>query len=283
MVLGAEVYPNRPRKKSRAVPKGTAPVPQDTSELFCGITMEELGRIMSVALNKALDKSFDEMKENLDMISETTDRVLRAIYQRLAGAEYDDRQPHLASEADVKPDTKTRKRTEDAAADRVMVGNSCSAEVGPDPMCLTSFGDDYTEPLALLFCRDDALVVKSVVVPNPCLSLVEIRTLRAAGGLLPAGTASTATRAIFYQPPLWFCQTEDMNSKTTIQYATTYYSNFWKMKDLKTKSRQTLVFDPGGSTDRLRTCPLLGGWRALLCEVVFVWAPDGNRGWSVFW
>ena len=79
-----------------------------------------------------------------------------------------------------------------------------------------------------------------------------------------------------------FCPTEETNSGTTsIQYTT--YSDFWKMKVLKTKSRQTLVVDPGGSTGRLRACPFLGACRALLCGEVFVWAPDGTRGWSIFW
>ena len=39
------------------------------------------------------------------------------------------------------------------------------------------------------------------------------------------------------------------------------------------KLRQTLVFDPGGSKGRLRACPFLGTWRALLCEEVHVRAP----------
>ena len=42
------------------------------------------------------------------------------------------------------------------------------------------------------------------------------------------------------------------------------------------------MFDPGGSTDRLRACPFLGTWRALLSEEFFVRAPDGTRGWSGF-
>ena len=116
-------------------------------------------------------------------------------------------------EADVKPDTKTRKRTEDAAADRAKHGDSSSAKkADPDPMCLTSFGDDCTEPPALPY-RDDAIVDKGAAAPKPCLSPVEMRTLTAAGGLLPAGTASTATRTIFHQPPLWFCPTEEMNPR----------------------------------------------------------------------
>ena len=49
------------------------------------------------------------------------------------------------------------------------------------------------------------------------------------------------------------------------------------MKVLETKSRQTLMFDPDDSTGRLRTCPFLGGWCALLCGEVFVWVPDGTR------
>ena len=35
-----------------------------------------------------------------------------------------------------------------------------------------------------------------------------------------------------------------------------------------------MLFDPGGSTDQLRTCPFLGTWRALLCGEVFVKALD---------
>ena len=42
------------------------------------------------------------------------------------------------------------------------------------------------------------------------------------------------------------------------------------------------MFDLGGSTGRRRTCPFLGGWRALLRGDVLVWAPDGTRGWRLF-
>ena len=34
------------------------------------------------------------------------------------------------------------------------------------------------------------------------------------------------------------------------------------------------MFDPGGSTGRLRACPFLGTWRALLCGELFVRALD---------
>ena len=99
-------------------------------------------------------------------------------------------------EADVKSDTKTRKRTEDAAADRAKHGNkSSSAQVDPDPMCLTSFGDDSTEPPALP-CRDDAMLDKGAEALKS-LSPVEMDTLTDAGGLLPASIASTAMGTIF--------------------------------------------------------------------------------------
>ena len=39
---------------------------------------------------------------------------------------------------------------------------------------------------------------------------------------------------------------------------------------MKTKSRQTLIFDRGGSTGRLRACPFLGTWHALFCGEVLV-------------
>ena len=149
-------------------------------------------------------------------------------------------------------------------------------------MCLTSFGEDSTGPPAVPCSRGDALVNKGTVAPKPCLSPVEMRTLTAVGSLLPAGTVSSATRAKFHQPPLWFCPIEEVNLRTSIQYTTTY-SSFWKLKVFQTKKRQTLVFDPGSFTGRLRACPCLGTWRALLCGEVFIWAPNDTRGWSVFW
>ena len=42
------------------------------------------------------------------------------------------------------------------------------------------------------------------------------------------------------------------------------------------------MFDPGDCTGRLRACPFLGRWRALLCGQVFVWVPDGIQSWSFF-
>ena len=41
------------------------------------------------------------------------------------------------------------------------------------------------------------------------------------------------------------------------------------------------MFDPGGSTGRLRACPFLGTWRALLCGETFVRALD--KAAAFFW
>ena len=189
-------------------------------------------------------------------------------------------------------DKKTRERTEGAAsAVQAKYGDSCSANrVDPDPTCLDSFGDDSTGPPALPCSRNDAVVGNGAAAPKSCLSPLEMRSPTATGGLLPAGKASTTTRITFYHPRLRFCLTEETNSKkTSTQYAS-YYS-FWRNNQLASPSRwrviqkkssQTLVFDPGGSTDHLRTCLFLRAWRALLCGEVFYWEPDDTRGWMEY-
>ena len=67
--------------------------------------------------------STDKIKSYLVELTEDT----RAIKQPLAGLKHEARQPRLATGADVEPDIKTRKRTENAAADRVMGGDISSA------------------------------------------------------------------------------------------------------------------------------------------------------------
>ena len=135
------------------------------------------------------DKQFDEVTEKM-----------RATNPRFAELEHEARQPRLAMEGDVTPGTKIRKRTENAAVDQVMNGSkSSSVRVDLDPMCLTSFDDDSIE-LPAVPCGVDTLGDKGTEAPKPCLSPVEMRTLIATGSLLPAGTASTATRTIFPRP-----------------------------------------------------------------------------------
>ena len=129
---------------------------------------------------------------------------MRAIIQRLGGVEQDARQLRLTTEADVPTDAKTCKHMEDDAADQVKYRNSYSGkriDAGP-PMCLTSFGNDFTESPALPCCRDDAMVDKGTAAPKTCLSPVEMRTPTAVGGLLPAGMASIVTQTTLHQLPL---------------------------------------------------------------------------------
>ena len=126
-------------------------------------------------LCRMIEKRFDKPDRNLDRMESHFDELnekMSKTRQRLAGLELDARQSGFATDADVKPDTTTRKRREDAASDPAKHGDSCSAKkVDPEPMCLTSFGDNYTEPPPLS-CRDDAMVDKGAAGPKPCLSLV---------------------------------------------------------------------------------------------------------------
>ena len=155
--------------------------------------------------------------------------------QRSASLEQDARRLRLAMEADVTADKKTRKHMGGAAAAvQAKHGDRCSAkrlQVGPTSS--TNFGVK-AEPSALLRW-DDVLVNKGTAAPKPCLSPVEILMRTVAGGLLLAGTASTATRITCHQPPLWPCPPEEMNLRTSNQYVTNY-SRFWKMKVLQMKS-----------------------------------------------
>ena len=122
---------------------------------------------------------------------------IRATEQRSASLEQDARQPRLTMEADGTADKKTRKRTEGAtAAVQAKHGDSSSAKrVQADPTSSTRFGMKAECPALPRW--DDILVDKGAAVLKPCLSPAEMRTRIAAGGLLPAGTASTATRTIF--------------------------------------------------------------------------------------
>ena len=157
---------------------------------------------------------------------------MRATEKRSASLKQDAQQPRLTMEADVAAAMKTSEGTEGAAAAvEAKHGDICSArrvQVGPNSS--TSFGVKAETPA--LPCRDDVLVENGAAAPKPCLSPLEMHTPRAAGGLLPAGKASTTTRITFYQPRLRFCPTEETKSeRTSIQYAS-YYSSFWRINNL---------------------------------------------------
>ena len=184
--------------------------------------------------------------------------------QRLAGLEHDARQSRPAMEADGPADTKTRERTEGAAtAIQAMHGDSFSADrvqTGPKTTS-TNFGAK-AEPPALP-CTDDAVVENGATAPKSCLSPLEMCSPTVAGGLLPTGETSTATRTTFDYSTLWFCQTKETHSESTSTPPTWYDSSFRRNKlfagpscrrVIKTKSGQNRMFDPGASEGRLRAC-----------------------------
>ena len=217
------------------------------------------------------------------MLSRKVDNISeywRSTDQRLTRLEHDARQPRLAMGADGPANTKTRERTEGAAtAVQAMHGDGCSSNrVDPDPMCSTSFGDDCTGPPAPPCPGENALVDNSAAAPKSCLPPLEMRTTTAAGGLLPTGETSTATKTTFGQPTLRLCLTEETNLRTSTQLVS-YNSSLWKnnllaalscRRVIETKYEQNRMFNPGGSKGRLRACPFLGAWRALLCGEVHV-------------
>ena len=159
---------------------------------------------------------------------------MRAMDQRAARLEPNARQPRPAMEADGQAETKIRECTKGAAtAVQAMHADSCSTNrVDPDPTCSTSFGDDCTGPSALSCSREDALVHNGAAAPNSCLLPLEMRTTTAAGGLLPTGETSTATKTTFDYSTLWFCETEETHSERTSVLSTWYGSSFGEINCL---------------------------------------------------
>ena len=152
-------YPEIPRKQSKPVPEGNCPVSQYDEFGPDQPTLAD----MYLLFKERLARQLSRMKSHLDDLV----KKVRETRQRLAGLEYGARKSRLTMEADVTPDTKTRKRTEDAAANRAKHGDkSSSAQVDPDPTYLASFGDDSTE-LPALPCRDDTMVDKGAEAPKP--------------------------------------------------------------------------------------------------------------------
>ena len=141
---------------------------------------------------------------------------MRSKKQHQAGLGQDARQPRLAMEADRPSDNKTRERMEGAAtAVQVMHGDIFPANgVQAGSTCSTNFGVKVEPPA--LPRRDNVLVKNSAAAPKSCLSplALEMRTPKAAGGLLPTDKNSTATRTAFHQLPFWFCLTEEISSRT---------------------------------------------------------------------
>ena len=199
----------------------------------------------------------DVLSRKMDDISEE----MGGTSQRLARLEHDARQPRLAVEADGQPDTETRERKKGAAtAVQAMHGNSCSVNrVDPGPKTTSaSFGVKADPPA--LFCRNDVLVDNGAAAPKSGLSLLKIRTTTAAGGLLPTGKTSTATRTTFDYSTLWLYQTEETHSKR-ISITSAWCDSGFRINKLlaapsygrviETKSGQNKMLDPGGFEGRL--------------------------------
>ena len=192
-----------PRNESEAVPVGNDAVPQQEKFGSGRPTLAEMYRMVKELFDKS-DWRFEKPTEELGSLD-----------QRLTGLEQDARQPRLAMKADGPADTKTRERTEGAAtAVQAMYEDSFSAnQVDPDPKSTsTSFGVKGEPPA--LPCRDGVLVENGAAAPKSCLSLLEMLTT-VAGGLLPTGKTSTATKITFDHPILLFCLTEETNLRTS--------------------------------------------------------------------
>ena len=166
----------------------------------------------------------------------------------------------------------------------------------PTGLILTrcSFGDDCTEPPEPPCSGENTLVDNRAAAPKSCLPCLKMRTTTAAGGLLPTGETSTASKITFNKQTLRFYSTEEMNPKETNLWTSVPSAcsdiNFWRNKLLaapscrrvmEIKSMQNRMFDSGSSQGRLRAWPFWGSWRTLLCgEVMRVGAT--GRGCSFF-
>ena len=118
-----------PRKQGKVVPEGSGPVPQHDEFGPEQPKLVDMYRVFEERFDRQLNIikiHFDQQDEKLDELT----KKMRETRQRLAGLEQEARQPRLATEGDVEPDTRIYKRTEDAAADRVKhIGDSSSAKV----------------------------------------------------------------------------------------------------------------------------------------------------------
>ena len=283
-----------PRKESEAVPESNGPLPWQEEFGSGQPTLEDGYRMLCEAIDSRFDRQqscFDRWDRKMDEISDE----MRRMDQHVTSLKHGARQPHLAMEADGPANTKTRERTEGVAtAEQAVRGDgfpACRVEPGPNTNS-TSFGGKAKSPA--LPCRDDVVVESGDAAPKSCLPSLEMCTSTAAGGLVPTGEASTATETNFNQPPLRFHSTEETDSeaslketnlRTSTQHAL-YDSSIFQESNLllapsslrviETKPMKNMTFDPGGPQGRLRACPSLEWWPALVCGEVL-------RGGAVLW
>ena len=224
------------------------------------MVLEDLLAIMTKKLEEfkiQFDKKFEKLGNILDHMEE---KALNT-NQRHAGLQHQAHQPSLAMKADVQGDKKTRESTEDFTQDGIL--GDISSDRVHDPMRLTSFGDkDYTEPPALP-SRDDALVNQGHEVAKPCLSTVEIRKSTSADSLQRTGaTSTTKTQGTNFPPqllPRSFRETSEEKKISTTRQTFAKYNRSWHPKVIEKRSRQNMVFDPGGLSGCLCGCPFWEG------------------------
>ena len=112
------------------------------------------------------------------------------------------------------------------------------------------------------YCSDDALVDNDAEAPNMRLSPVEMHLSTPGGGLLYAGSVSTfKTQGVVHNIFLGASEKRSRGGifvRQRARYSTCKtYSGLPKVTE--TKSRQSLLFDPGGWSGRLCSCPFWEG------------------------
>ena len=159
---------------------------------------------------KMLDSCFDQQERKLDEIMKMREEqvsVKQAWSMMLGNHVFPWRQTGLQTRKFA-----SARRAPPLQYKRCMGIAVLHKSVQDGPKTSTSFGVK-TEPPDLP-CREDVLVKNGAASPKSCLPSSEMHSPTAAGGLLPTGEASTATRATFKQPPLRFHSTEETDSKT---------------------------------------------------------------------
>ena len=258
------------RKESKAILLGNGPMPQQEEFGLDQPTPEEICRTINEVF-KVGDKRIEKMREYTE--------VWRSMNQRLTCLEHDSRQSRLAMETDGPTNAKTRERTKVAGkAVQAKHGESCTAQRVQDrAKTLTCFG--VMAEIPTFPCREDVSVENDTAMPKSCLLSFEMRSPTAAAGLFPTGGASIATMTTYNQPHLRLYSTKEtdptkMNLRTPILYVS-HDSSFVPAvpscrRVIEIKSEENSMLDPGSSHVRLRACPFLGSWSALLHGEVHV-------------
>ena len=233
--LDFKLSPKIPRTRSKTVSEGNDIVPHDKSG-FSEATMDETYRVLRKTFNR-IDRHLEELTGNMSKIS-----------QHLAGLQLQAQQPRLAALGKVKHGMKTRAHKEDAATYEKF-GDISSARDDGDPMSRTRFGDsaDLSAPENSI---SDALVDGSAKAPKPRFSLMEMRKIIPADGLLHIGSASTVLRMFFSLTTssleLRRIDRERGNGTTTYRKNVNQFAYSCRWKVIERNLSHNLVFDPGG-------------------------------------